>query len=33
MVVGGSLMKDYILTFDKQNQQVGFNGHPLGAWR
>lgn len=32
-MIGGSLMRNYIITFDKQNKQVGFNGNSLGAWR
>jgi hypothetical protein len=32
-MMGGSLMRDYIITFDKQNQQMGFNGKQLGIWR
>lgn len=25
-------MKDYIITFDKLNSQIGFNGKPYGAF-
>jgi hypothetical protein len=32
-MMGGSLLRNYILTFDKQNKQVGFNGNSLGIWR
>jgi hypothetical protein len=33
MVMGSSAMKNYIITFDKQNSQIGFNGQPIGFWR
>lgn len=32
--MGGSvLMKNYIVTFDKYNKRIGFNGEPVGIWK
>lgn len=31
--MGGSMMRNYILTFDKTNKQMGFNGQPLSSWK
>lgn len=33
MLIGSSLMKNYIITFDKSNAQIGFNGSAIGVWR
>jgi hypothetical protein len=30
MVMGTSLMKKYIVTFDKEHKRVGFNGRKIG---
>lgn len=33
MLIGSSLMKDYIITFNKESQQIGFNGKSTGSWK
>lgn len=32
LLIGTSLMKNYVITFDKENQQIGFNGQPISPW-